>query len=566
MLFAIIFTRESMKQFGCITLLIFLSFPGYCQQLRVSWTKYIGGDSVDQANYATSTSDGGIVFTGWTRSGMYGTLSGDIPGNWADTAYNGLSQQNLVVGKLDSNRQLSWVKIYGGKSPDYGHRVLQTRDGGYAVLGSSESNDMDVSGNHGGEDLWLLKLNANGTKQWQRCFGGPGFDDPLSIVQTIDGGYLLLGYINYSGGDVPFTYVNSPFTSDWLLVKTDSLGNKQWSKTIGGTGYEGPGKLLCVDSNFYLAGAGISRDHECATDTNWHAGTAVDAASFIMKFDWQGNRLWAKSYGGKCAAAIEDAIWDERDSSIVAVSEVTGWPHDHMVPVNPAGGNNANNDLWILKTDKDGLLKWSTVLGDSSNEAFKTSIIKGSDGRYLVSCRTKWLTQPVAPGHIGNSDDMELFLLDSSGHQLASKIMGGNSYEYPACVVGYKHAYAAIGETESSSFTEGNMENTYRGMGDMFISGIVFWPLSLPEINNNTGNGLTVSPNPAHTSVHVALPTNAKKGVLIISSNNGSEIYRTILKQGTDKTDIDTHNWAPGIYLVQWQSAARTLYAKLIIQ
>src|SRR5690349_17064473 len=91
---------------------------------------------------------------------------------------------------------IQWQKCLGGTSGDEAYSVQQTADGGYIVAGNTTSNDFDVSGNHGLEDFWVVKLDAGGNIQWQKCLGGTGDDRAFSIQQTTDGGYVVTGQTN----------------------------------------------------------------------------------------------------------------------------------------------------------------------------------------------------------------------------------------------------------------------------------------------------------------------------------------------------------------------------------
>src|SRR6185436_12693394 len=94
----------------------------------------------------------------------------------------------------DTLGNIQWQKCLGGSSGDQASSIQQTTDGGYIVAGQSGSNNGDVSGNHGGGDYWVVKMNASGEIQWQKCLGGSATEEAYSIEQTTDGGYIVAGY------------------------------------------------------------------------------------------------------------------------------------------------------------------------------------------------------------------------------------------------------------------------------------------------------------------------------------------------------------------------------------
>ena len=284
-------------------LVVFISFLGLslfsnAQQLRVNNTRFIGGNNGDGIKGAIATRDKGILFFG----GSYSRNSGDIGTN-TDTI-NG----NVLVGKMDSNGNLSWIKTYGGSGSDIGWAACQTKDGGYGVLCLSSSNDGDVT-NHMGPPgpasigIWLIKLDGSGNLVWGNSYGtSNGGTDPIHIVATKDNGFLFFGATNGSDSDANIHY-GSVFSLDWLLVKVDSTGHRQWKKIVGGIQDESEaGRLLLApDGGYYLISATASRDHNCITDTSWHPGAITGQDIYLFKFDSSGNQLWNKTYGGaKC--------------------------------------------------------------------------------------------------------------------------------------------------------------------------------------------------------------------------------------------------------------------------
>src|SRR5262249_43673023 len=132
---------------------------------------------------------------------------------------------------------IEWSKCYGGLVEDQAFSVQQTSDGGYIVAGSAGSIDGDVTGHHGSpfnDDCWIVKLNSNGVIDWEKAFGGSQQDRAYSIVQTFDGGYVFTGYTQSNDGDVTGNHGHRGFTDIWV-VKIDSTGAILWERSLGGT-------------------------------------------------------------------------------------------------------------------------------------------------------------------------------------------------------------------------------------------------------------------------------------------------------------------------------------------
>ncbi len=144
----------------------------------------------------------------------------------------------IIVGTASAGDapEIEWQKCLGGISTDYAFfdSIYQTADGGYIVFGSTYSNNGDVSGNHGGYDTWVVKLNAAGVIEWQKCLGGTSTDYGYSIQQTADGGYIVSGYTQSNNGDVSGNHGGG----DIWVVKLNAEGSIEWQKCLGGSSYD----------------------------------------------------------------------------------------------------------------------------------------------------------------------------------------------------------------------------------------------------------------------------------------------------------------------------------------
>ena len=127
--------------------------------------------------------------------------------------------------KLDASGNLAWQKCLGGGDNDDAKSVQQTADGGYMVAGYTDSNNGDVSGNHGVDDYWVVKLNESGNLVWQKCLGGGYSDQAYSIQQTADCGYVVAGFANSNDGDVIGNHGSPvyPGSPDYWIVKLGEI-------------------------------------------------------------------------------------------------------------------------------------------------------------------------------------------------------------------------------------------------------------------------------------------------------------------------------------------------------
>jgi hypothetical protein len=219
---------------------------------NLQWTKTIGGPAIEEGNSLIQTSDGGYAIAGYT--GSFGA------GEW-----------DVYVVKLDANGNLQWTKTIGGKKEDVGASLIQTSDGGYAIAGFT------ISFGAGEADVYVVKLDAHGNLQWTKTIGGPKHDWSFSLIQTSDGGYVIAGYTGSFGAGEWDVYV----------VKLDAKGNLQWTKTIGGPGYEiGFSLIQTSDGGYAIAGA-----------TQSFGAGQLDV--YVVKLNADGNLQWTKTISAK---------------------------------------------------------------------------------------------------------------------------------------------------------------------------------------------------------------------------------------------------------------------------
>ncbi len=169
---------------------------------NMQWNKSFGdSQGVYEANSLVQTSDGGYA------------IAGDFAGF---TGYTGLGGWNFLFIKTDSEGNLLWTKLYGSPDDDRAEAIVQTTDGGYALAGCTS-----IPGNT--PRYWLVKTDSAGIMQWNQSYSESLWNWAYGMVQTSDGGYVLVGTEseNLGGGD-----------AIWL-VKTDALGNMQWNRNIG---------------------------------------------------------------------------------------------------------------------------------------------------------------------------------------------------------------------------------------------------------------------------------------------------------------------------------------------
>ena len=165
----------------------------------VQWEKQYGGVDEDRGNSVIEASDGGYIIAGMTKS-YTGDLDGDQHLPELSPPYSGAA--NAWVVKLGSNGELMWHRTYGGSGSEAAYSISQTDDGGYIVVGETESFAFagDTAGTHGRKDLWLFRLDMAGVRRWQRSLGARFNDIGFDVRQTPDGSFIVVGTATPSGG------------------------------------------------------------------------------------------------------------------------------------------------------------------------------------------------------------------------------------------------------------------------------------------------------------------------------------------------------------------------------
>lgn len=265
------------------------------------WSQTFGGTKSDGAFAVQLTSDGGYILAGSTTS--YG---------------NGY--QDVLLIKTDSNGIKQWDRTFGGTRTDNAYSVQQTSDKGYITTGFTYSYGA------GSNDFWLIKTDANGNLEWNKTFGGAKDDRAYSVQETLDGGYILVGFTRSYGSSC----------SAWL-IKTNKQGNEQWNKTFEGGSAESVKQTS--DRGYILAG-NVNKD------------------AWLIKTDEIGNEQWNKTFGGTKPGTVFGI-----HSMASSVQQTSDGGYILAGTTNFYGPG--DDDIWLIKIEPDP----STTQGVSGFEA-----------------------------------------------------------------------------------------------------------------------------------------------------------------------------------------------------
>lgn len=307
---------NSEKQSIEITTLIKDSIPEDAKKLE-TWEKLIGTKA--QASCVQQTRDGSYIITGSKNKDVY-----------------------LV--KLNLKGDIQWEKTYGGDQIDYGAYIQETLDGGYIITGSTSSFGAKWG------DVFLIKTDSNGNKEWEKTFGRSGEDFGSYVQQTADGGYMIVGTLEPGGEG---TLVRALW-----LIKTDNDGNCEWDKSFGYNGlFRGWSGLQTDDGGYILAG-------DTSDDRKWDI--------YTVKVDSKGNKEWQKFYSGPDMDSISE-IKQTIDGGYILVGYTSNTFSD-------SGFN-----ICLIKTDGAGKQEWRRSYEDGTNVLnLGQSVVQLSDGSYII--------------------------------------------------------------------------------------------------------------------------------------------------------------------------------------
>ncbi len=478
-----------------------------------AFLKTYGGINNDYCTYVQQTTDGGYIMAGYTNNFGAGSFDdiylvrinsiGDTlwtktyggagqerayaveqisDGGFIITGYTdsfGVVNDDVYLIRIDANGNTVWSKTYGGDGLDFGYAVKQTSDGGFIVAGSTDLGSANGS-------LYLLRIGSEGDTIFTKVIGGSGIDRASAVCQTTDGGFIIGGYTSsYGAGG-----------NDFYLLKTTSSGIISWEKTYGGANSDqGNDVQQTTDGGYIFVGNSMS----------FGAG-ANDV--YLIKTDANGIPAWSKTYGG---------VNSEYGNSVQQTSN-----GGYMV----AGYSASFAGDYLIKTDAVGNPVWTKAIGGTVFD-WGNSMQQTSDGGFVIG----GYTMSFGSGNM----DISLIKTDADGNISCSEVTPATITAVAATQTGSPTSLVSYGgqmRTPSTvSHSGGNVSTV------CFTTGI----------NEQTpGNSITISPNPFNKEI-VIIGTHENE-TLVLSDFAGKIIIQ--LTSDSGETRINTENISPGAYVL----------------
>lgn len=328
----------------------------------LEWQKNFGGTGTDFLQNIKLTRDGGFILGGISNSNKGFDKTDDSKG-----------QDDFWIIKLNAGGGQQWQKTIGGLGQEKLQSIIQTKDGGYIIGGSSSSNkseDKDTD-SFGNMDYWLVKLNSDGKTEWQKTFGGIYYDELRSIEQTSDQGFIVGGYSNspMSGNKSE----NNIGEGDFWILKLDKKGEIEWQKTFGGNKDD---QLSIVHQYYdgnYIIGGSSNSDNSFEKKVGNDNGTDF----WISKLDSDGNSIWQNNYNIGKEDMLTSLIENDDHSLLLGGMAVSESKSGHK-------DDKGINDFVGLKINEKGEEIWRRSVGSDGADILK-KIIETRDGGYLLA-------------------------------------------------------------------------------------------------------------------------------------------------------------------------------------
>lgn len=401
-----------------------------CINEQIVFSKTYGGSNIDEASIIKQTSDGGFIVAGNTASG-----NGQVLGNHGNI--------DCWILKLNAGGNIQWQKTLGGTGRDEVKSLIIDQDGGYVFAGNTNSTNGDVTGNNGGGDCWIVKLNAAGNILWQKNIGGPGEDEANSIIQTSDLGYAVCGFTTSSNLNVVGTSGNG----EMLIMKLDVSGNLLWQKILGGSNIDaGTSIIQLSDGNILSTGFTNSTNGDVSANLG-------NMDIWAIKLSQTGTEIWKKNYGS--------ASFDKAAQVINTIDGGFAIAGESNAPI----GGPVNPLFWgvnglLVKADVNGNIQWQTQTGYTTEDRMN-AIVQKPDGSFILAGETQqFQSQKLAFNYF-------ISTISPNGTSTTNRIYGGtNNDKANAIALTDNGGVVIAGSTKSSN---ADIWDINRGLEDFWI-------------------------------------------------------------------------------------------------
>jgi hypothetical protein len=563
------------SKFYIITIILFCSIASFSQAPNWLWAKNAVGtgnmaysvavDALGNAYVLGVFEDATITFGSYTLTN-------------AGYGYTGA----MFLVKFNTNGNVVWAK-----SADVGYDGAGTfaisADGsgntyvtGYYTGSTITFDTITLTNNTAGlvSDMFLTKFDANGNVIWAKSADGVNGGGNKSNTVTVDSlsNVYVAGYFdspNIIFGSTTLT-VNTVGGDNIFLVKYDKNGNVLWAKSSKGgtTNDEASSVAVDVSGNIYVAGSFDSPiiSFGSYTFTNNHSDSIADI--FLVKYNSNGNVVWAKSIEGQMKWFYDYFITVDYLGNIYMTGDFysSNITFGAYTLINDSSGY---TDIFITKYDSSGNVLWAKSAGGTGNDHANTITVDASENAYLAgwfasNTMTFDLSQLINTGDGGN-DNIFLAKYNVNGNVIWAKSVGGTHYDdraYSITIDASNEAYVAGGFSDSS-ITFGSTSLTTAvtyGSPDMFLAKLSA-STGINELNNSLN--IKVYPNPVSETVTIDASASLSIPMAIEITNIEGQLIKTLITSG-NKTDVNVSSFPKGMYFVKVETESGMTVEKFV--
>ncbi|MBK7683878.1 MAG: T9SS type A sorting domain-containing protein [Bacteroidetes bacterium] len=480
----------------------------------------IGGSGNDGLKSIQQTFDGGYILGGYSNS--------NVSGDKTETCIGG---NDYWIVKIDSLWNIQWQNTIGGDASDVLSGVKQTADGGYILGGYSNSGISGdkteaIVGTFGYGDFWIVKTDSIGNIQWQNTIGGNSIEILNAIQQTNDGGFIFGGR---SDSNISGDKTESPFGfSDYWIVKTDSIGNIQWQRTIGGSSYDVLQSIEQTNDGGYILGGSSS--------SGISGNKTVNGDGFydywIIKVDSIGTIQWQNSIGG----SSNDNLYSLKQTTDGGY--ILGGESNSIISGDKTENSFISSDYWIVKLNQFGIIQWQNTIGGSDWDVLNSIHQTIDEGYILGGYSFSSISGDKTENSLGDYDYW-IVKIDTFGNIQWQNTIGGGGYDMLTYIQQTNNGGFILGGTSLSNISSDKIEN---------CSFSDFWIIQLTDKYNSISGKLfaDLNSNSLQDVGEPHLPTSKiteqNTGRFTFSEQNGNYSV-SVLDTGNFTVSPQSINW-----------------------
>jgi len=491
------------------------------------WQRCFGGSASESARQFIALPDGDRLLVGSTNSN-----DGDV------TGFNGGSYDIWVV-RLDDAGGIIWQRCLGGSDSDVPGAARVLPNGDFIVVGTTRSNNGHVSGNHGANDGWAVRLSGSGSLVWQHCFGGTSGDGFYDATVLPNGDIVAVGTSRSNDGDVALNHGGE----DAWAVRFTSLGELVWSRTYGSSAFDVFYSVDQLASGDLIALGYASANNGDVSDN--HGVEDFWAASI----DLEGNIVWQRCYGGS-AYEIGTKVSALADGGAALLGYTESNDGDVV-------GQHGNGDAWVVRVNSAGQQMWQRPLGGSALDAASGLYALPGDG--MLICGRTFSSDGDVDG-LPIAGDCWVLQLLADGSIAWQVLLGGSNIDSGTDISPTSDgSLMLLGTTSSNDFdVSGNH------------GGTDVWLVRLSPFSSASDVShplpLLAFPNPAREVIHLQAPSDWY-GTLRVSifTTDGALAYSGLVNSNGGAAAIDVSALIAGCYWLVVQAPRGIAHGKMTI-